>query len=263
MPELAEVEFYRKRWNAGLGKKIVRVELHVEKRIFRQTNPDLIRRLPGQKLLNSFAHGKQMLFEFSGSYWMGVHLGMSGELRTEPVGYEPAKHDHLVWYTKDSAFVFEDQRLFGLVLFEKSASSPEWWAELPPPVSSNEFTLEFLHDKLGRSKTAPVKALLLDQAIFPGVGNWVADEILWQAGIRPHRSFSSLSAHEVSRLWETTRYVCSKALETIGEDIENVPKGWLFDERWGSKGICPKHKKPLHRETVGGRTSAFCPLCQK
>ena len=264
MPELAEVDFYRKRWNPAIGQKVREVKLHAEKRVFRQTDPAaLVQALPAQKLISSETHGKQMMFRFSGDIWLGIHLGMSGELRFESANYEPAKHDHLVIYTKPGALVFEDQRLFGLVLFEQSKSPPRWWSNLPLAITSPEFTQDYLASKLQRSKSAPIKALLLDQSIFPGVGNWLADEILWQAKLHPGRTFASLSSTEARNLWKTTRYVCETALQTIGEDMEAVPKGWLFDQRWGKAGICPKHKKPLAREAIGGRTSAFCPLCQK
>lgn len=264
MPELAEVEYYRKRWNPALGQKILEVKLHGEKRIFRQTDSAaLASALKGQKLSSSETHGKQMMFRFTGDIWLGVHLGMSGELRFESAKYEPAKHDHLAIFTKAGAMVFEDARLFGLVLFAQSKSPPPWWSDLPPRINSEQFTKQYLIDSLQRSKSAPIKALLLDQSVFPGVGNWLADEILWQAELRPDRTFSNLSKTDVQKLWQTTREVCQQALNSIGEDMEAIPKGWLFDARWSNAGLCPKHKKPLTRETIGGRTSAFCPLCQK
>ena len=92
MPELAEVEFYRRQWDPGLRQKIVRVQLHARKWIFRGSNPRVIvRELTGSRFLRSFAWGKQMLFEFSGGNpetigarenirsWIGIHLGMTGK----------------------------------------------------------------------------------------------------------------------------------------------------------------------------------------
>ena len=98
MPEFAEVEFFRKRWaQAATGQRIRAVRLHAAAKIFRGTNPAVIRRtLTGAKLLSSEAQAKQMLFRFSGQTWLGVHLGMSGELRVEPGNYAAQKHDHLV-----------------------------------------------------------------------------------------------------------------------------------------------------------------------
>ena len=78
MPELAEVEFYRRQWDPGLGQKIVAVQLHAQKRIFRGSDPRAMKReLTGRRFLRSFAWGKQMLFQFSGGNWIGIHLGMT------------------------------------------------------------------------------------------------------------------------------------------------------------------------------------------
>ena len=96
MPELAEVEYFRKRWDPGLGQKILRVDLRPEKRIFRGADPAAMRRaLTGVLLLSSEANGKQMLFRFSHGLWLGLHLGMTGRLVAEQASFVPGKHDHL------------------------------------------------------------------------------------------------------------------------------------------------------------------------
>src|SRR3954454_24979387 len=111
MPELAEVEWYRKKWNSGIGGKIESVDLHAVKRVFRETDTaSLIRHLRGQKLLRSVARGKRMLFTFSDHNWLGIHLGMSGNLRVEPATFAPAKHDHLVLRQTERALVYRDAR---------------------------------------------------------------------------------------------------------------------------------------------------------
>src|SRR5881409_3453827 len=97
MPELAEVEFYRRKWDCGLGAKITSVELPARKRIFRGTHTrDLMPRLTGARLISSHARGKQMMFMLTEENAVGIHLGMSGALRVEPTKFRPDKHDHLV-----------------------------------------------------------------------------------------------------------------------------------------------------------------------
>ena len=102
MPELAEVDYFRKQWNPGLGQRIDKVLLHPKARVFRGTDTaNLLRSLMGATLERSESRGKQMLFvarKSRSKVWLGVHLGMTGELRIEPVDYQPAKHDHLVLY---------------------------------------------------------------------------------------------------------------------------------------------------------------------
>ena len=109
MPELAEVEYFRRRWDDGIGERVVRVELHREKRIFRGSDPDLIKKtLRGQKLLGSETRGKQIAFRFSKGAWLGIHLGMSGKLRVEAAHFAPDKHDHLSLFQKSRALIFSD-----------------------------------------------------------------------------------------------------------------------------------------------------------
>ena len=126
-----------------------------------------------------------MLFEFSGGNWIGIHLGMTGKLRTEAPGFPPEKHDHLVLSQKKRALVFRDARLFGRVRFHHGKSAPDWWRAGGPDIASETFDRAFFDAFLRRHARAPVKAVLLLQSGFAGIGNWMADEILWRAKISP------------------------------------------------------------------------------
>src|SRR4051812_3424932 len=104
MPELAEVEFFRRRWDAGIGKAIARVHLNAKKRVLRGVDPNALERaLIGAKFLGSEGHGKRMLFRFAGDVWLGIHLGMTGKLLVETPNFLPGKHDHLVLFQKERA----------------------------------------------------------------------------------------------------------------------------------------------------------------
>ena len=127
MPELAEVEYYRQQWDPGLGGRVEAVRLHRDKRIFRGTQPEFLSKaLSGTFLRRSEAHGKQMLFHFSGGHWLGLHLGMTGQLRVEKPGFEPGKHDHLVLFQELRVLVFSDPRQFGRVRFHVGSQPPLW-----------------------------------------------------------------------------------------------------------------------------------------
>ncbi len=263
MPELAEVEFARKQWNEGKGSKITKVEMHAEKRIFRgQDTGRLQKALKGQTFLDSEAKGKQMLFRFSGNCWLGIHLGMTGHLSVATANYSTQKHDHLVLRQKERTLVFNDARQFGRVLFSESAEVPEWWSQRPPEVASAQFTFQLMAEFLKRHSRLPIKASLLLQSGFPGVGNWMADEILWRAGIWPKAPSGKLAREQMEKIWRESKGVCRVILKKVGEEGGDPPKGWLFHERWNRKGNCPKHRTPLNRETIGGRTTAWCPKCQ-
>jgi formamidopyrimidine-DNA glycosylase len=269
MPELAEVDYFRKRWNPGLKQKIEAVEVHAGKRIFRGIDMrEFEKTLTGATLERSEARGKQMLFVagkrgVKAHAWIGLHLGMTGELRIEKPDYSPAKHDHLVLKQAKRALVFEDARMFGRVQFAVSEEAPEWWASLPPDLLSGAFTVEELAKFLKRRAKAPMKAVLLMQERFPGIGNWMADEILWRAAIHPRQAAGTLDAAQVKALYREIRWVCREALRIIGEKWDDLPKSWLFSYRWKKGGTCPRTGAKLQHATIGGRTTCWSPARQK
>jgi formamidopyrimidine-DNA glycosylase len=264
MPELAEVEWYRKQWDAGLENVIVDLGLHARKRIFRGANTrELKRRLTGEKFLRSEARGKRMLFLFSGDNWLGVHLGMTGKIHVAPPDFRPTKHDHLVLFQRERALVFTDSRQFGRVRFHHGRDEPDWWKSDLPEIVSRQFDRKFFDNFLNRHRKAPIKAVLLMQHGFSGIGNWMADEILWRAKIHPARPAAKLREPQRAVLFRETKFVAKRSLETLGQDYADPPPSWLIHQRWKRSGVCPKHRTLLRRATIGGRTTAWCPRCQK
>lgn len=263
MPELAEVFYYARQWAAARNKPVLRVELHNKVRVFRGCDvQSLEERLVGAKLLRAHTHGKQMLFEFSGGSWLGVHLGMTGKLDVKPQPFEAGRHDHLVLHLRDRALVFTDSRQFGRVHFYAGKKAPAAWMALPPQPMDAGFTAARVGEIVRRHARQPLKALLLDQRYFPGIGNWMADEVLWQARLHPETPASALSAKEVAALHRTLRKVSAVAMKTVGEEWGDPPRNWLFRHRWAKGGDCPRCGKPLKRQEVRGRTACWCPSCQ-
>jgi formamidopyrimidine-DNA glycosylase len=273
MPELAEVEFYRKRWAlAATGQHLGAVLLHPTARPLRHLDAATLRRaLTGARLESSAAAAKQMCFRFSGGTWLGLHLGMSGELFTAPPEYPPGKHDHLVLRAPNHALVYRDPRMFGRVEFHRGAGEPRWWSRIAPPILSPAFTAGAVAAFLHRRRRAPLKAVLLMQERFPGVGNWMADEILWRAGLHPAQPAGTLRPEEVRRLWRECRQVCRQALAAIAgrgsalpADLNvGIPRSWLFLHRWADGGRCPRTGATLRRATIGGRTTCWSPGRQR
>jgi len=264
MPELAEVEYFRRQWDCGLGRRVIGVALHPQKRVFRGTDVMALEKaLTGAKLIGSEGHGKQMLFRFSRGALLGIHLGMSGQLSVETAGILPGRHDHLVLFEEERSLVYSDPRMFGRVRFTLGKGVPEWWTNLPPAVISPGFSQAVLREHLHRGRRSPVKAVLLDQTVFPGVGNWMADEILWQVKLHPAARAGDLSASQQHDLWRVSRAVCRTALKTISVDHGEPPKNWLFHHRWQKRGHCPRDGTLLDHATIAGRTTAWCPACQR
>jgi formamidopyrimidine-DNA glycosylase len=263
MPELAEVEWYRKQWDAGLAKKIVDVRLDWGNRVFRGTNPrELRRKLVDEKFLSSEARGKRMLFKFSSQNWLGIHLGMTGRIRVESGNFHPDKHDHLVLYQSQRALVFSDSRQFGRIRFHHGRKEPGWWNTGVPEIISPKFDRQFADQFLDRHRKAPIKSVLLMQNGFSGIGNWMADEILWRAKVLPSKRTGKLTAREHATILRAAKFVVRRSLETLGKDFSDPPKNWLIHEKWKSGGVCPIHHTLLRRALIGGRTTAWCPKCQ-
>lgn len=267
MPELAEVEYYRKQWDPGIGGAVARVLTHPDSRIFRDVKATAIERgLRGRSFLASQAHGKQMLFSFAGGAWLGLHLGMTGELRTEPVGHVRAKHEHLVLDLGGQLLVFGDHRMFGKLSLDlvDDGRPPAWWRELPPSLLDPRFTKERVGEFMSRFPRTPLKTLLLDQRGFPGIGNWMADETCWQLRIPPQTLSGSLDETQVGDVWRVVRRVSREAMRVIGGSWGDLSDAWLMNHRWRDGGICPRRgcRTGLLREDLRGRTTCWCPKCQ-
>jgi formamidopyrimidine-DNA glycosylase len=133
--------------------------------------------------------------------------------------------------------------------------------KLGPDMWLNPWPVDELAKRL-KGRSAPIKALLLDQMLFCGVGNWIADEVLYQAGIAPQRPAGELSSDELNRLLASLSEVLQLAVE-VGANAEKYPSSWLFHYRWGgAKGHDTVDGNAIVRETVGGRTTAWAPSRQ-
>ncbi|MCC5808072.1 MAG: Fpg/Nei family DNA glycosylase [Opitutales bacterium] len=264
MPELAEVEYYRRQWLPALGETVSRTHIRPSARVFRNTAPDRIpAAVEGHDFREALAHGKQMLFRFGDDAWLLIRLGMAGKLERGDPAMVPAKHDHLVLFTAKHALAFNDYRMFGSTTLVESAKLPDFWRNLPPMPHEPGFTRDHVGTFLRRRAKAPVKAVLLIQERFPGIGNWMADEVLWRARIHPAYPAGRILGRKLSDLHRSLREVTEDALRVIAPDWSDPPDDWLFNHRWRDGGTCPATGKPLRRETIGGRTTCYSPAHQK
>jgi formamidopyrimidine-DNA glycosylase len=204
-----------------------------------------------------------MCFRFGDSHWLGVHLGMTGKTHILPAREAAQRHDHLVIGMADeSQLVFSDPRMFGRILYANTKSEPDWWSNLPPEILSGEFTQESLDTFILRRAKSSIKAVLLMQEAFPGLGNWMADEILWRARIHPATPAGKIGKQKRGELYDRIREVCRDALRVIATDWGTPPDDWLFNHRWKAGGHCPKTGVVLRREQIGGRTTCWSPSWQ-
>jgi formamidopyrimidine-DNA glycosylase len=155
-----------------------------------------------------------------------------------------------------------DARRFGRIRLQSEPREEPPISELGYDALDELPSARDLHLIMSR-RNAPLKAVLLDQSLFAGVGNWIADEVLYQARLRPGRKASSLRPAETSRLRARLLAIVGHAVR-VGADSDRFPRGWLFHYRWGrnAQARTPAGARIIH-ETIGGRTTAWVPSRQR
>ncbi len=195
------------------------------------------------------------------------------KMKPEEMDIWPPKFWKFHLTTEDPAVevAFTDPRRFGRVrLVDCPGESIRKYSPLvengpDPVVDIDRFTEEYLRNKM-HSRHVPIKALILDQTVLSGVGNWVGDEVLYQAKLHPEQYCDDFSDEQIKKLYDAIRHVCQFAIEKLG-DSDQFPKDWMFHYRWGkgakgAAGHLPNGEK-LAFLTVGGRTSCYAPEVQK
>lgn len=294
MPEIAEVarcvHFLRLHL---VGKKIAKVSAPDDANVFGKvgtSGPAFEKAVKGKKVVSVGSQGKYFWITFDKPPHAVMHLGMTGWIhikgdKTAYTNYYKKMKDGEadVWPPKYWKFhietegtpkvsaAFTDPRRFGRIRLvdcpgaDIRSHSPLKENGPDPVVDVDVFTETYLRQKM-QSRHVPVKALLLDQSHISGIGNWVADEVLYQSRLHPEQYCDTFDEGEMKRLYETVRYVCQTAVDKLG-DSDEFPDDWLFNYRWGkgSKGAASElpNGEKLAFITVGGRTSCYAPGRQK
>ena len=265
MPELPEVEAARKAALRHLrGRRIVAVRCLPDPIVLQGVSPARIAKaLLGAVIEDAGRFGKHLWFELDQRPWPVFHFGMTGEFHFLSRGAPRPRFLKLeLVLDNDRRFAFTDARRFGRLRLARDPRNE------PPLIDLGHDPLLGLPEVpdlilLLGSRRAPIKAVLLDQGAFAGVGNWIADEVLYQAAIRPQRPASDLSAIEVARLRTTLLRVIRHAV-SVNADSDRFPARWLFHRRWGRvKNSRTADGAAIVHDTVGGRTTAWVPSRQR
>lgn len=269
MPELPEVEITRRnleRWL--LGRRILRAEAE-RSRIFRGSSRDRFERtLSGRRLVSTARQGKYLMLSFDGDQGLMSHLGMTGKwVKRPPDHKEPYSRARLV---RDDGIVihYRDPRMFGRM--ELAAASglraiPSIMRLGPDPVVDG-LTSRVLATRLARTRRQ-IKVALLDQSVVAGIGNIHAAEALWRARVDPRLRADRLTRQEVARLCRGIHATIRHTLrEEESEEIEYVEESgaenpFLVYDRKGQP--CPRCRVPIRSFGQGGRTTFYCPHCQR
>jgi formamidopyrimidine-DNA glycosylase len=246
VPELPDVESARQHIEAhGLHRRIAAVD-DGDTYVSRPHAPgEIADALVGRELTAVHRRGKAMWIETSDDGpALGLHLGMAGRIAIDE---EPAERnwDRFVLRFEDGGtLALRDKRRLGRARLE-----PDIAALGPDAADVDRATF---HQLLRRSR-APIKARLMDQAVMAGIGNLMADEILWRALLDPRRPAADLDDAEVDRLWRDMRTIIRMSVRRGHAGVTEV----IPERRRG--GHCPRCGAEMARGVVGGRTTFWCP----
>ena len=298
MPELPEVEHFVRALRRGvLGRQILATEIHLPKLVSPSSASAFSRKLKSYRIVAINRRGKYILIELekpnartnartndgatassfkqAAEQVLIVHLRMTGKFLVLTPDDELPRHAHAVFYLDDERrLVFRDQRQFGIMrLVAKSrVGGTKGISELAPEPFASDFSLDYLKETLSRSRRT-LKTLLLDQTRVLGLGNIYASEALFRAQINPFLIASELSLKRVERLHQAIRDVLRAAVSGNSsrrlnlEDKNGFSYGEAFGKVWqvyDREGKnCFKCGTRIKRITHGGRSTYWCPKCQR
>lgn len=270
MPELPEVETFVRALRRPLaGRTITGARNDWPRHIVTPAFPELRERVSGRQIEGIDRRGKYLVFSLSDGETLIIHLKMSGHLSVVGGDAPPDPYVHTVFELDDGRELrFRDTRKFGRVYLVHDPA--EILGPLGPEPLAEDFTVAELAGRLkGRKRV--LKPLLLDQTFIAGVGNIYADEALFYAGLRPTRNSASLSAEEIAALHAALRKVLQMGIDREGASINSYVKadGEMGDmqnavavfRRTGQ--TCYQCGGPIERIVLGGRSTHFCPTCQR
>lgn len=257
MPELPDVEALRRYVAAhATGRTIERVEAPGADVIRNTTPQGLGRALKGRRFSEPDRHGKWLLARTDGSTVV-MHFGMTGTLVWADDGAARDDHDHVIFRCDRGELRFNLTRKFGGVWL---ASDEREVGDVTGGLGPDALDLgrddlaDLLEDRRGMLKSA-----LMDQQLVAGIGNIVADEVLWHACLHPRTAVGDLGEDDLDRLYEAMRIVLTESI-----DEGHVPRrdGWLTHARDIEDAACARCDAPIEHGRVASRSTYWCPRCQ-
>lgn len=274
MPELPEVEVLRRSLEPHLpGDRIERVEVR-NAALREAVRPrELARRTAGREIRGLRRRSKYLLIDLAGDQTLVVHLGMSGRLTVVPAGDPVEPHEHIAFFLRSGRRLrLRDPRRFGLVFALPTPDIPgdPHFAHLGIEPLEPGFGGEVLA-RAAAGRRGPVKNFLMDGRIVVGVGNIYASETLFRAGIHPNRSVGRMSAASWRRLADSAVAVLRQAVEQGGTTLNDFADGegnsgyfQVSLRVYGREGEpCPACARPVRRMVHAGRSTFYCPGCQR
>lgn len=269
MPELPEVETIARGLEKKLaGDRIVEIWIGKKPQVLKSSAREIARVLKDARIEHFRRVGKHLVGDLhtaSGAAQWIIHLGMTGRCLVCEPGAELAKHTHLIaTLASGRELRFVDPRRFGRL---QVMEGHEFAAPGAEPIAADRE--EFV--KLFRGRKTPIKSALLNQKLLSGIGNIYADESLFRAGVRPRRQAARLTRAELERLYDAIQDVLNEAIKaggsSISDYVDSSGENGLFQlqhrvyQRTGEP--CLVCGTSIQRVVIAGRSSHYCPKCQR
>lgn len=272
MPEIAEVETVRNTLKRSiLNKEIKEVKVYYDKMIESDIK-DFSNILVGRKFIDIKRIGKWLMFDLN-DYYLLSHLRMEGKFFIKSKEDPKEKHEHVIISFSDGTDLrYHDTRKFGRMNLVKKEDLDKVEAITKQGIEpiSEDLTKEYLYENI-HNKNIPIKNLLLDQTIISGLGNIYANEVLFASRIDPTRSGKTINMDECEKIVASARAIIKKAIENGGTTIKSYTSSLGVTGRF--QNFLSVHKREgepcktcgtkVERIKISGRSTYFCPKCQK
>ena len=287
MPELPEVETIRRGLQKSvINKKISNVKIY-KKNLIKSSYSKFVKTLSGDKFKKIQRRGKLLYFELDkNNLWLLIHLKMTGQLiyqdksnliagghsfKSDNLNSLPNKFSHIIFtFFDNSNLFFNDMRQFGYMKLVDVADLEDILSKFGIEPNQKSFTYNSFA-KIFAGRKAPVKSILLNQFLISGIGNIYADEISFASKVLPHKQSNELSQSELRALWQNSNKIIKKAVAKGGTTFKD------YRDSKGNNGNFVRHLKVygrigdgcfscgniINKTKIAGRTTAYCPFCQK
>jgi formamidopyrimidine-DNA glycosylase len=260
MPELPEVESFRKYIeDTSLHQRIADVQLAAQGMFIDTTDKELKKILEGNSFSGTFRHGKFLFIRLEKEGSLMLHFGMTGDLLYYELDHKsPRSYVLLVHFVNGKNLLFSDPRRLGKIALVKDVDQfikKRGYGKDALLITKEEFMALF------RKKRTSIKAALMNQKSVAGVGNEFSDEILFQSRIHPASIASKLSLEQLAEIYSHMKRILTEAVFHNADRTKL--KQYFFLENRKAGLICPRCGGRTVWETIGGRSSYFCPSCQK
>ena len=260
MPELPEVEMFR-RYIVGssLQKPIRQVEVF-DAKVVSDSEEELQSTLTGKRIEDTDRVGKYLFLDFGKDTWLMMHFGMTGAPELYRSEEEPPRFTRVAFHFDDGySLAYKCARKFGRL---KLTDSVEGYCKAKKiGTDALKLSLDTFKEKVAKRK-APIKAVLMDQKIAAGVGNWIADEVLYQARLHPEKPANELSSRKLKTVYDKIQYVIQTAVD-LEAHFPDFPADFMIHSRWTDSGRPDAPRIELTKIEVGGRSTYFDPKVQK